>query len=94
MTLGMSIMEKAVVANKFYRWPRLKANQCSNLKLDIGASIVEDSPLYRLLKTDFKAITEILVSLIDDMLLHSSYKIFTFDEVVYGLSLYLCTLMV
>lgn len=90
MTLGMSIMENGVLANKFYQL-ELELSQISALTLSwtLVHPITEDSPLYQLAEDDFKAIHgEILVFIktFDDMFsttvaTRSSY---TFDEVVYG----------
>lgn len=90
MTLGMSIMENGVLANKFYQL-ELELSQISALTLSwtLVHPITEDSPLYQLAEDDFKAIHgEILVFIktFDDMFsttvaTRSSY---TFDEVIYG----------
>jgi inward rectifier potassium channel len=90
MTLGMSIMENGIMANKFYQLD-LELAQISALTLSwtLVHPITVESPLYELIKNDFTSIHgEILVFIktFDDMFsttvaTRSSY---TFDEVVYG----------
>ncbi|MBU0939884.1 MAG: Inward rectifier potassium channel Irk [Bacteroidetes bacterium] len=90
MTLGMSIMENGIMANKFYQLD-LELAQISALTLSwtLVHPITAESPLYQLTESDFQSIHgEILVFIktFDDMFsttvaTRSSY---TFDEVVYG----------
>ncbi|NRT11118.1 ion channel [Flavobacterium sp. 14A] len=90
MTLGMTVMENGVQANKFYQLD-LELEKISTLTLSwtLVHPITENSPLYQFTESDFKEIHgEILVFIktFDDMFsttvaARSSY---TFDEVVYG----------
>lgn len=90
MTLGMSIMENGIMANKFYQLD-LELEKISALTLSwtLVHPITEDSPLYQFAENDYKDIHgEILVFIktFDDMFsttvaTRSSY---TFEEVVYG----------
>jgi inward rectifier potassium channel len=90
MTLGMSVMENGVMANKFYQLD-LELSKISALTLSwtLVHPITTESPLYELTEKDFQLVHgEILVFIktFDDMFsttvaTRSSY---TFEEVVYG----------
>lgn len=90
VTLGLMLKEDGKAINKFYQLP-LEFNVINSLSLSwtIVHPIVEDSPLYRLLKEDYSKITgEILVFIkaFDDMF--SSHVVartsYTFKELVVG----------
>ncbi|MBU2061372.1 MAG: Inward rectifier potassium channel Irk [Bacteroidetes bacterium] len=90
MTLGMSVMENGIMANKFYQLD-LELNKISALSLSwtLVHPITEESPLFQFDQKDFNEIHgEILVFIktFDDMFSATvaTRTSYTFEEVIYG----------
>ena len=90
ITLGMSVEENGIMANKFYSLDlEMERINALNLSWTLVHPITEDSPLYQFSEDDFANITgEILVFIktFDDMFSNTvaARTSYTFKEIVYG----------